>query len=481
VAPTRSSGPPVAIAAAGVGSCVGYWIADSRGAVFNFGSASLYGSMAGAALSKPIVSMAPAPDGGGYWLVASDGGVFAFGDAPFFGSMGSVVLNKPVVSMAAVDDPDVQGYWLAASDGGVFAFGDARFFGSMGNGALNKPVVGIVATPDGGGYWLVASDGGVFAFGDARFFGSMGNVALNKPVVSMVAIADMDGGGYSLIASDGGVFSFGDARFLGSMANDSLHRPVVAASTVNFGSGYLLLGADGGVFAFGDAPFLGTVSAPPLSGTVIAIDPGHDGGNGTAPGIIDQPIWNGREDEPCDTVGSQTAGGYPEHLFNWQVAQDVAADLEAQGASVVLTRQSDTGVGPCVPERAMIGNDAHAAAAVSIHADGGPVNGRGFAVLEPVAGGINDAIVGSSAALGTDLRDTFLAATGEPVSNYDGTDGIQPRSDLGGLNLSTVPKVVIECANMTNPSDAALLVQPSWQQRAAAAITQGLSQFVASR
>ena len=33
-------------------------------------------------LNKPIVGMAPSPDGYGYWLVASDGGIFAFGDAP---------------------------------------------------------------------------------------------------------------------------------------------------------------------------------------------------------------------------------------------------------------------------------------------------------------------------------------------------------------------------------------------------------------
>ena len=39
-------------------------------------------------LNKPIVGMAPTPDGGGYWMVASDGGVFAFGDAAFEGSLG---------------------------------------------------------------------------------------------------------------------------------------------------------------------------------------------------------------------------------------------------------------------------------------------------------------------------------------------------------------------------------------------------------
>jgi N-acetylmuramoyl-L-alanine amidase len=145
---------------------------------------------------------------------------------------------------------------------------------------------------------------------------------------------------------------------------------------------------------------------------------------------------------------------------------------------VILTRTSNDGVGPCVTTRAAIGNDAHADAAVAIHADGGPPSGRGFAILEPVADGPNDAVIGSSDELGTDLRNNFLAGTGEPVSSYDGVDGIQPRDDLAGINLTTVPKVFIECANMRNAVDAALVVSPAWQQRAAAAIDAGLTQFL---
>ena len=56
------------------------------------------------------------------------------------------------------------------------------------------------------------------------------------------------------------------------------------------------------------------------------------------------------------------------------------------------------------------------------------------------------------------MRDAFAAGTPMPVSTYDGVDGIQPRNDLAGLNLTTVPKVLIECGNMRNATDAALLV-----------------------
>ena len=215
-----------------------------------------------------------------------------------------------------------------------------------------------------------------------------------------------------------------------------------------------------------------------LDGKVVLVDPGHNGGNFNAPSVINRLIWNGRETETCDTTGTETDGGYTEALFNWHVALYLTADLRAEGATVVLTRTSNTGVGPCVTERAAIGNAAHANAAVSIHADGGPPGGRGFAILEPVADGINNTIVGPSAVLGADLRAAFERGTGEPVSSYDGINGIQPRDDLAGTNLSLIPKVFIECANMRNPADAALVTSARWQARAARAIAAGLAAFL---
>jgi N-acetylmuramoyl-L-alanine amidase len=423
----------------------------------------------------PIVASSDDPVTGGYWLVASDGGVFNFG-APFYGSAGALTLSKPIVGMAAT--PGGGGYWLVASDGGVFSYGDARFFGSTGAIALNRPVVGMAATPDGGGYWLVASDGGVFSFGDARFFGSTGAIALNRPVVGMAATPD--GGGYRLVASDGGVFSFGDAAFAGA-ATGSLQRGAVAI-TSSAGPGYRIMSADGGVYAFGGADFYGSVYVPPMAGEVIAIDPGHDGGNGSAPAFISQPIANGSGIESCDTVGTETGAGYTEHAFNFDVATRLEAILQAEGATVVLTRPNDTGVGPCVNQRAAIGNAAAADAAISIHADGGPVSGRGFDVIAPApvvsSFSNNTAVVPASLQLAADVRNAFGADTAEPVSDYSGTNGIDQRSDLGGLNLTTVPKVLIECANMQNPTDAGLTESAAWRQQAAQGLADGIGAFL---
>jgi len=214
-----------------------------------------------------------------------------------------------------------------------------------------------------------------------------------------------------------------------------------------------------------------------LSGKFIAIDPGHDGGNYAHASYINHLVWNGRAKETCDTTGTATDAGYTEALFNWNVAINLESDLRRLGATVVLTRSSNSTYGPCITQRAAIGNRTRASVAISIHADGGPPSGRGFAILTPVADGVNSAIVNPSLRFARVLRTAFLR-TGMPVSTYDGVDGIQPRDDLGGTNLSTVPKVFLECGNMRNATDASLLASPRWQRQAATAIAEGMVAYL---
>ncbi len=218
--------------------------------------------------------------------------------------------------------------------------------------------------------------------------------------------------------------------------------------------------------------------ALPLAGKVVGIDPGHNGGNFTDPSYINQIIWNGRENETCDTTGTETDGGYTEAQYNFNVATYLAGDLRAEGAKVVLTRHSNDGVGPCVTTRAEIIDRAHANVAIDIHADGGPPDGRGFAILEPVADGLNNHAIGASVRFGSILRARFLAITGMPVSTYDGVNGLVFRDDLAGLNLTTVPKVLIETGNMRNATDAAMLVTSSFQRLAAKAMASAITQFL---
>jgi N-acetylmuramoyl-L-alanine amidase len=216
----------------------------------------------------------------------------------------------------------------------------------------------------------------------------------------------------------------------------------------------------------------------PLAGKIVGIDPGHNGLSYTDPSYLDRQVFNGRTAENCDTTGTETDGGYTEAQFNFNVAQFLVSDLESEGAQVVLTRTSNSGVGPCVDARAQILNDAHANVAIDIHADGGPADGRGFAILEPVADGPNNAVVASSVSFGNDVRSAFAATTGMPISTYDGTEGISYRDDLAGLNLTTVPKVLIECGNMRNATDASILITSGFQKQAASALTAAITAFL---
>jgi N-acetylmuramoyl-L-alanine amidase len=223
----------------------------------------------------------------------------------------------------------------------------------------------------------------------------------------------------------------------------------------------------------------GKHAATGLRGKVIVIDPGHNGGNATHPSEVNRLVNVITERKACDTTGTETAKGYSEHAFNWDVSNRLAKLLRARGAKVVLTRPNDTGVGPCVTERAAIGNANKADAAISIHADGAPKGDHGFHVIEPLTvKGHNDKIVSASRELGLAIRDAYHKGTGLPYSNYRGKDAIDARNDLGGLNLSTRPKVFIECGNMQTPGDAAKLSDPKFRQRIAESLADGFTAFL---
>lgn len=216
----------------------------------------------------------------------------------------------------------------------------------------------------------------------------------------------------------------------------------------------------------------------PLSGMTVGIDPGHNGGNFAHPSEIGRRVWNGRAWENCDTTGTATDGGYREARFNFQVAEYLRAGLIRAGARVVMTRTSNDGTGPCVDRRAFILNGGHVDVAVDIHADGGPPGGRGFSVLKPVADGPNDAVIAPSSRLAADIKAAMLAGTAMPVSDYYGRAGFKYRDDLAGLNLTTVPKVLIEAGNMRNAADARMLTSPAFQQRVAGVLLQAIVTFL---
>ncbi|MBB4907100.1 N-acetylmuramoyl-L-alanine amidase [Actinophytocola algeriensis] len=221
-----------------------------------------------------------------------------------------------------------------------------------------------------------------------------------------------------------------------------------------------------------------TTAPPGKPAPVVVLDPGHNGANAANPGEINRQVPAGRgRVKACNTTGTATNAGYPEHAFTWDVAVRVRDQLTAQGVRVVLTRPDDDGVGPCVDRRAAIGNESGAAAVVSIHADGSTnPSAHGFHIAYS-APPLNDAQGEPSMRLATTMRDT-LVAKGFATSTYIGSAGLSPRDDLGGLNLSERPAVLVECGNMRNATEAAAFSTPDGRASYATAIAAGVLAYL---
>nr|WP_231976491.1 N-acetylmuramoyl-L-alanine amidase [Streptomyces sp. 3214.6] len=266
----------------------------------------------------------------------------------------------------------------------------------------------------------------------------------------------------------------GTDRGAGAAASSSTLRSPTDGSPAGGASGDGKQGAGG---------IASTAAPASLKGKVVVIDPGHNPDNVQHTAAINRKVDIGTNWKECDTTGTSTNSGYSEAEFTLDVAHRLRTLLQQQGATVKLTQDGDREYGPCVDERARIGNAAHADAVVSIHADGAGAGDRGFHVILPatVHEGAADtrAVVGPSKDLGKLIAGDFARTTGSSPANYigDGT-GLVTRKDLGGLNLSTVPKVFIECGNMRDTKDAALLTSGAWRQKAAQGISEGIVSFL---
>src|ERR1700742_3124585 len=207
-----------------------------------------------------------------------------------------------------------------------------------------------------------------------------------------------------------------------------------------------------------------------IAGMVVFIDPGHNGANDAS---ISRQVPTGRGGtKDCQASGTSTNSGYQEHTFTWDTALRGRAELNALGVRTAMSRGNDTGLGPCVDERAAMANALKPNAIVSIHADGGPPTGRGFHVLYS-SPPLNQVQAGPSVQFATTMRDQLKAA-GLVPSTYVGTDGLNPRSDIAGLNLAQYPSILIELGNMKNPADAALITTPEGRQKYADAVVRGI-------
>ena len=191
-----------------------------------------------------------------------------------------------------------------------------------------------------------------------------------------------------------------------------------------------------------------------------------------------QPLVNViTESKACDTAGAQTDAGYPSMPSpSMSPCGCPAAPGEGAGGA---DRHNDHGVGPCVTSARRSATRAHADAAISIHADGGPPNGTGFEVIAPgrIAGAPDAQVIGPWAGSpwtsGTPTTGSQASPTPITSAREDSTCARPGRTEP-----LYVPKVFIECGNMRNAADAARLTSPRFRERVAVALAAGFTAFL---
>lgn len=221
------------------------------------------------------------------------------------------------------------------------------------------------------------------------------------------------------------------------------------------------------------------LAAGPLAGRVIVVDPGHNGANGRHTTEINRPVDAGGFKKACNTTGTADSG-YPEATFTWELASRLATALRNKGATVVLTRQSNSSWGPCVDARGQTAARSNADMLISLHADGSSAGNRGFHVISAgESPAVSSEIAAASGRLADLLRDALIDAEVTP-SNYTGRQGRVVRRDLGTLNRSPAPAAMIEFGNMHNAADLRLLRSADGQQRLADAVASASTMFAQS-
>ncbi|NJL23373.1 MAG: N-acetylmuramoyl-L-alanine amidase, partial [Leptolyngbyaceae cyanobacterium SM1_3_5] len=186
----------------------------------------------------------------------------------------------------------------------------------------------------------------------------------------------------------------------------------------------------------------GTLPTIPNGRVVIVIDPGHGGPDPGAIGI----------------------GGLRETDIVLDISRQVGAILERQGVSVVMTRTSERNLE--LEPRVQIADRANADLFVSIHANA-------ISMSRPDVNGIETYFYGSSAS-----QRLAQAIQSSIIRNVGGVDRGVRSARFYVLRNTDMPAVLVETGFVTGRDDARNLADPAYRSRMAAAIAQGILQYV---
>ncbi|MGI6033141.1 MAG: N-acetylmuramoyl-L-alanine amidase family protein [Coriobacteriales bacterium] len=204
----------------------------------------------------------------------------------------------------------------------------------------------------------------------------------------------------------------------------------------------------------------------PLSGYTICIDAGHSGSHTDSTPSPNNPDSSVSVDIPTEPGGASGSISGPEYKTTLAVAKKLQADLEKQGAEVVMVRTKNNGPTISPKERALIANKCNADMFIRLHCDGASSSVRGFYTLIPADTGYqaNNGLYKKSQKMGRYMHNHIVKELGA------NDRGVTVRSDQGGFNWCKVPCVLFEMANLPNAKDDALIATDSYQEKLATAI-----------
>jgi N-acetylmuramoyl-L-alanine amidase len=181
-----------------------------------------------------------------------------------------------------------------------------------------------------------------------------------------------------------------------------------------------------------------------LAGRLIVVDAGHGGAQ----------------------VGAQSRGTQEKNV-NFQIAKDLAAALEAQGARVILTRTADSTMDLSPRPAVATGNNADFFISVHCNSNIKPNSASGIETYHYRYGD-------SSPLLAEAIQKAVCANTGMNDRNARGCNF----AVLRYLYNTGIPGVLVECGYINNSSDREKLLSEDYRHQLTQGIVEGLKSYI---
>lgn len=187
-----------------------------------------------------------------------------------------------------------------------------------------------------------------------------------------------------------------------------------------------------------------------LTGKVIVIDPGHGGSD---PGAIGKVL------------------GVTDANVGLTVGQKLRDLLEAQGATVIMTRDTDVRVG--LNDRPAMANAAEADIFVSIHANSSTKTEPSGIQVYYYAPSTNANLYAQSY-----IRKDLASKVSSGLQAATGTSSVVMTSNLAVLRENDRPCILVETGFLSNAAEEALLATNEYRQKLANGIYQGILNYL---